>query len=87
MKERCSNPNSPKYKYYGKRGIIVCTEWKDFEEFQSWALSNGYQEGLSIDRIDNDGNYEPDNCRWLPLSENIRRRFTKGLDKQYKNVV
>ena len=65
MKERCLNPNSKDYKYYGARGITVCDDWENsFESFMDWAYSNGYQEGLSIDRINVDGDYCPDNCRW-----------------------
>lgn len=65
MIDRCYNPNSTGYKTYGGRGITVCDEWKnDFWAFNRWGIENGYQEGLSIDRIDCDGNYEPSNCRW-----------------------
>ena len=64
MKKRCDRPNHKKYHRYGGRGISVCQEWRSFREFQNWALNNGYSEGLSIDRICNDGNYEPQNCRW-----------------------
>jgi hypothetical protein len=70
MKDRCYNKNRSKYKRYGARGIVVCEEWKNnFMNFYNWAISNGYQDNLSIDRKDNDGNYEPDNCRWITNKE------------------
>lgn len=69
MKTRCYNVNHKYYKDYGGRGIKVCDEWQKYIPFKEWAISNGYHEGLSIDRIDVNGNYEPSNCRWIPLSE------------------
>lgn len=69
MKSRCNNPNNKKYDRYGGRGITVCDEWYNFEPFYKWSLANGWQDGLSLDRIENDGNYEPSNCKWATLSE------------------
>lgn len=65
MKDRCTNSGTVGYKNYGGRGITVCDEWlKSFESFYVWAISNGYKDGLTLDREDNDGNYDPSNCRW-----------------------
>lgn len=70
MKSRCNNPNNASYERYGGRGITVCDEWENsFEAFYEWSMANGYKKGLSIDRIDNDGNYEPANCRWATAKE------------------
>ena len=76
MKIRCYNENSPSYVNYGGRGIKVCEEWlNDFMTFYKWAMANGYKKGLSIDRIDVNGNYEPNNCRWVSMKvqQNNRR--------------
>jgi len=65
MKQRCSNPNQRAYIRYGARGIKVCVEWLSFETFKDWALTNGYKEGLTIERIDNDGDYKSTNCEFV----------------------
>ena len=76
--QRVSNHNHLSFKNYGGRNIDACDEWKsDFKLFYDWATSNGYREGLSIDRIDNDGNYEPNNCRWV--SRTIQNRNTRRI--------
>lgn len=69
MKQRCTNPNNEYFHRYGGRGIEVCNEWITFAPFNIWAINSGYEEGLSIDRVDNEGNYEPSNCVWLTMSE------------------
>lgn len=78
MRGRCNNPHNAIYYRYGGRGIKVCKEWDDldngFEQFKKWAEENGYSPELSIDRIDNNGNYEPSNCRWTDNTTQIRNR-------------
>lgn len=70
MRQRCNYKQGPKYKDYGGRGITYCTEWEDFTNFYGWALESGYTDQLTLDRINNDGNYCPENCQWLTLGEN-----------------
>lgn len=69
MRRRCLKPKSAEYRQYGARGIKVCDAWHDFATFRDWALANGYRDDLTIDRKDNDGNYEPGNCRWATYAE------------------
>lgn len=84
MKSRCYDKNKPQYKDWGGRGIEVCEEWKnDFMSFYNWAMKSGYKKGLSIDRIDNNGNYEPSNCRFT--NRNIQSRNTRKIHKTNKS--
>lgn len=75
MRYRCLSPTAPAYNWYGGRGITVCEEWTDYNIFKDWALASGYRDDLCIDRIDNDGNYEPGNCQWITKAENSRKRW------------
>jgi hypothetical protein len=71
MRQRCFNKNSGDYKNYGGRGITICKAWDEYENFYTWAMANGYQDGLTIERKHNNGNYEPDNCTWIPKADQI----------------
>ena len=83
MKSRCNNPNSQYYSYYGMRGIKVCEEWYDFKTFYDWAMCNGYSEGLTIDRIDNDKGYNPGNCRWITMREQNKNKRIYRSTKEF----
>lgn len=82
FRQRCTNPNNKGYKNYGARGVSVCKEWDSFPVFEEWAYANGYVEDaeLSIDREDNDGDYTPDNCRWVD-------RYTQNVNRRSPNVT
>lgn len=75
MKRRCLDKNCKDYRNYGNKGITICKEWLDYENFRLWALEHGYQEGLSIDRVDNSKGYSPNNCEWITLVENVKRMY------------
>lgn len=87
IKTRCNNSNVENYKYYGGRGIKICDEWLDkengFINFYNWAMDNGYKEDLTIDRIDVNGDYEPNNCRWVTNSEQQNNKRNNHIIEYY----
>lgn len=92
MRSRCNNPNAESFHRYGGRGITICAEWSDFDSFYHWAMKNGYQKGLSIERVDVNGNYCPENCTWIPLAEQAKNterslmRRTVEINGETKSV-
>jgi len=84
MLDRCRRITCKNYHNYGGKGVSVCTQWKTFQAFETWAMSSGYAEHLSIDRIDSEGNYEPLNCRWLTCSENSKTRARRVIREDGK---
>jgi len=90
IKTRCYNKNSKDYKWYGSKGITVCQEWKhSYTVFKEWAINNGYSDELTIDRIDSSLGYSPDNCRWIPHSENVKRaslKYTKEVIEEVESM-
>jgi len=76
MINRCENPNTLAYKNYGERGIKVCDEWHDLKEFIRWSEENGFNNKLTLERIDVNGNYEPSNCKWIPMKEQYYNKRT-----------
>lgn len=94
MKKRCYSKHSQQKKWYQDKGILVCDEWiNNYQAFKIWALRNGYKNNLQLDRVDNDGNYNPDNCQFITCLENIRKKpgnklsFSDAIDirELYKN--
>lgn len=74
MRQRCNNPNKVRYADYGGRGIKVCDDWDNYPTFKNWAISNGYDDTMSIERVDVDKDYCPTNCKWIPLSDQSKNR-------------
>jgi hypothetical protein len=86
MRERCNCITNKRYKDYGGRGIKICNEWSEFSDFKKWATNNGYKEDLTIDRIDNDKPYNPDNCRWATIKQqNNNSRNVRYLEFNGEN--
>lgn len=80
IKARCFNANTNRYKYFGGRGITICSEWKDnYKAFKFWAILSGYRDGLTIDRIDSNGNYKPENCQWMTKSDHSKKTRLRRL--------
>jgi len=89
MKGRCNCKTNPGFAYYGGRGVRVCEEWKDsYDSFRDWANANGYQDRLELDRINVNGNYEPENCRWATRTQQMRntRKRVNAKTSRFKGV-
>lgn len=84
MRQRCLNPNDHAYHYYGGKGVSICDEWNNFKAFADWAYKNGYRDSAeryecTLDRIDTDGNYCPENCRWVSMKEQCRNKSSNRI--------
>lgn len=87
MLRRCGSPTHQDYRFYGGRGIRVCEAWRSFTAFRDWSNANGYQPGLTLDREDSDGHYEPNNCQWITQAENARKcRNTHWLVEAFREA-
>lgn len=87
MLRRCTTPTHKNYHLYGGRGITVCVDWQDYVVFKKWAENSGYMEGLTLDRKNNNGNYEPENCRWATrITQSRNRNVQQGFSSQYIGV-
>ena len=89
MRRRCYESTNPKFKNYGGRGITICDEWlNSFQAFYDWAMANGYDDNLTIDRIDNDGNYSPENCRWaMQIAQQNNKSTNKYVEYQGESMT
>lgn len=86
LRNRCNNPKGQDYHYYGGRGIKICEEWSEFLNFYNWANNNGYEDTLTIDRKDPNGNYSPENCRWSTMEEQANNR-NSNINLTYKGIT
>lgn len=82
MRDRCHCPTAHSYPWYGARGITICDAWQSFPAFRDWAMANGYQEGLTIERKDVNGHYEPGNCEWITRAENVSRARRQAIARK-----
>jgi hypothetical protein len=88
MRSRCYNPKTEQYKNYGGKGVVICNEWKsDFKRFYDWSISNGYSDDLTIDRINVNGSYTPENCRFISIAEQNRNQTTTKLNWDMVNDI
>lgn len=87
MRQRCSNPKSSRYSVYGAKGIKVCEEWNDFKRFHDWSMNNGYDEKLTLDRINNDLGYCPQNCRWVTYRRQENNKTNNRSNDNKKKIM